>query len=162
MIVFLLTGKKNKTTSLFWPSQGMFKSEGGTNDTPYDWEDVTRAKSVLGPARLSFSSVHSSNGFTDGEDELGTATSSTKGGEANGNPNAAASHFPRRFQALEDSADYSEDSSARRRKRQQDLVHDQAALKAAATANANRTDALAADTAGPARKKKKKKKCVIQ
>lgn len=136
----------------------MYKREGGNADTPYDWEDTARAKSVLGAARLSFSSVHSLGGFSDGQqisggEEEAHATSPTSSAEPRG--------IPRRFHALEDSADFSDDSSARRRKRQADIAAEQAALKPSmATAAAD--DAVLAETTQPARKKKKKRRCVIQ
>jgi serine/threonine protein kinase len=137
--------------------QAMYIAEGGTPDTPYDWEDTTRPKSLLGKARLSFSSVHSSNGFSDHVEDSSAETTKpvTPSSEA-------ASGYAKRFHALEDSADFSEDSSARRRKRQKEAIHDQA-TKAAIAPNGNALDApIGAADSEPPKKKKKKKRCVIQ
>ena len=134
----------------------MYIREGGQANTPYDWE-IPRAVSQ---ARLSFSSVHSSNGFSDGE-PIGEGEGSASGGEK---PRRPAATPVRRFHGLEDSADFSEDSSARRRKRQQTALsqHEQArtAQTAAATTTALDTPATA-DSQAP-KKKKKKRRCVIQ
>lgn len=139
----------------------MYKREGGTADSPYDWEDTTRAKSVLGACRLSFSSIHSSGGFSDGQQISGGEEAHPNGPGHGTEPHA----IPRRFHALEDSADFSDDSSARRRKRQTDLAAEQAALKpttATPVATAATDDAVLTETVPPAKKKKKKRRCVIQ
>jgi len=134
--------------------ESMYIAEGGTSDTPYDWEDTTRTNSLLGRARLSFSSVHSDNGFSDGCDPNSPAE------KPKSSPSSEmAAKYAKRFHALEDSADFSDDSSARRRKRQQEIAAEQA--KTTSVASHHEATAAGADSEPP-KKKKKKRKCVIQ
>lgn len=142
----------------------MYIAEGGTSSTPYDWEDPARAKSI--PSRLSFSSIHSSHGFSDAQ--FGEEEDSDEKTNADSNKPASSSTTnnrsttpAKRFMALEDSAEFSEDSSARRRKRQQEAMaqYEQAKL-AGNHAPAPETPDTAIDTEVP-KKKKKKRRCII-
>ena len=158
VVIFILNKKNHKLCSLH-SMQAMYKDEGGHADTPYDWEDVTRAKSILGPARLSFSSIHSSGGFSDGQQISGGEGETPKVSEA-APPAARGIHH--RFHALEDSADFSDDSSARRRKRQADIAAEHAAAKPIAFAQQQDDPPLPETMTTVPKPKKKKRRCVIQ